>query len=109
MQITIIVDNDQTWPLLDRLAKQRGCGVPALVMSFVGTQLGRICLPCAGMGLGGEFDEQEKGCTICGGDGLNPFVKPKAKDPMKICTHTGCSFQPGVGNVHDSRCPEFHG
>jgi hypothetical protein len=36
---------------------------------------------------------------------LNPFLN--GKKPMKICTHTGCSFQAGVGNIHDSRCPEF--
>jgi hypothetical protein len=104
MQITIIVDDSQTWPLLHRIAEQRGCGVPALVMSFVGKELGQICLPCAGMGFG---HDDTNICTICGGDGLNPFIKPKAREPLRICTNTGCSFQAGVGNIHDSRCPEF--
>lgn len=104
MQITIIVDDDQMWPVLHRLAEQRGCGVPALAMSFVAKELGRICLPCAGMG----FERNGTNvCIVCGGDGLNPFTKPKAWDPLRICTHTGCTFQPETGNVHGPLCPEF--
>ena len=72
MQITIIVDDSQTWPLLHRLAEQRGCGVPALVAAFVGKQLGRICLPCAGMGF--ERDGTNS-CTVCGGVGINPHAR----------------------------------
>lgn len=36
---------------------------------------------------------------------LNPFLT--GKKPLRVCTHTGCTFQSGVGNIHDSRCPEF--
>lgn len=72
MEITIIVDNDQMWPLLHELAEKRGCGVPALIMSFVGNQIGQICRPCAGMGFGHDGTNI---CTVCGGDGLNPRVR----------------------------------
>jgi hypothetical protein len=41
-------------------------------MSFVGKQLGQICIPCAGMGFGHDGTNI---CTVCGGDGLNPRAK----------------------------------
>lgn len=66
MNVTFLV-SDAAYDILKAIAEARGIQVHALSLRFVEQGIGRVCLPCAGMGT----NEDATVCGDCKGAGVN--------------------------------------